>query len=284
MQIAFLGGDGRMTLCAERAREEGHTVFAAVDGGGLSSVEALTEVAEASLLVLPYPATRDGVHIGGTGVPFSALPLREGATVAGGEIPPEWHRENLVFYDVAKDESFLWRNARLTAEGALATVLTATGRGLSGISCALLGYGRIATALARLLSALGARVTVYARRPSARGAAEAEGYGTGTLAFPMSFSEAVVFNTLPPGSAPLFSVGRGALCYDLGGSLPATLPDGEGGETPVIALRGVPGRFAPRAAAEVYYEALRPCLGGSGAADTLCFPEEEVVPTFAEGR
>ncbi|MBO5755337.1 MAG: hypothetical protein J6R89_04700 [Clostridia bacterium] len=284
MQIAFLGGDGRMTLCAERAREEGHTVYAAAGGAEALSSEALRRVGEASLLVLPYPATRDGVHIGGTRLPFSLLPLREGATVAGGDIPPDWHRENVLFHDVAKDEAFLWRNARLTAEGALATALTATGKGLFGVSCALLGYGRIAAQLARLLLALGARVTVYARRASARGAAEPTGCQVAELRFPVTLSEGVVFNTLPPGTAPLFSVAKGGLCYDLGGSLPPTLPDGEGGEIGVISLRGVPGSFAPAAAAEVYYRALSPCLACAAAADTQCFPEETVVPTFAEGR
>ena len=284
MQIAFLGGDRRMTLCAERAKEEGHATFAAVGGEGLLSHEVLTGVREASLLVLPYPATRDGVHIVGTHIPFSALPLREGATVAGGAIPSAWHREHVLFYDVAKEEPFLWRNARLTAEGALATAMTATGRGLWGVETAVLGYGRIGAQMARLLASLGARVTVYARRPAVRAAAEAEGYRAEALSFPLTLPEAVVFNTLPPDVTPRFSLTKGALCYDLGGGLPVALSDGEGGEVAVTALRGVPGVFAPLAAAEVYYDALRPFLDGEGASDNESFPEDEVGPTFAEGR
>ena len=284
MQIAFLGGDRRMTLCAERAKREGHAVCAAVGGEGLLSHEMLTGVREASLLVLPYPATRDGVHITGTHIPLSVLPLREGATVAGGGIPLDWHRGNILFFDVAKEEPFLWQNARLTAEGALATAMTATERGLFGAEAAVLGYGRIGVQLARLLARLGARVTVYARRPSVRAAAEAEGYGARALVGPLTLSEGVVFNTLPPDVTPLVSLPKGALCYDLGGGLPPVLPDGEGGEVRVASLRGVPGVFAPLAAAEVYYEALRPCLEGAGAAESESFPEDEVVPTFAEGR
>ena len=284
MQIAFLGGDRRMTLCADRAKREGHAVYAAVGGEGLLSHEVVTGVREASLLVLPYPATRDGLHITGTHIPFSVLPLREGATVVGGAIPPDWHREHVLFYDVAKEETFLWRNARLTAEGALAAAMTATERGLWGVETAVLGYGRIGAQLAHLLACLGAHVTVYARRPSVRAAAEAEGYGTASLSFPLSLSERAVFNTLPPDVTPSVLLKKGAFCYDLGGGLPSALPDGEGGEVTVTCLRGVPGAFAPLAAAEVYYDALRPCLLGAGASESESFPEDGVVPTFAEGR
>ena len=281
MQIAFLGGDRRMTLCAERARKEGHTVFAAVGGEGVLSAAVLEGVAGATLVVLPYPATRDGVHVTGTHIPFSALPLREGTTVVGGALPADWHREHILFFDPARNEDFLWQNARLTAEGAVVAALTATERGLYDVSVAVLGYGRIGKQLARLAACLGARVRVYARRPAALAEAAAEGYGTAPFTEPLALGEAVVFDTLPPDTAQSLTVKKEALCYDLGGALPAALPDGQGGEVKVESMRGVPGVFAPCGAAEIYYEALRPYLVAQAEAGEEGFPSGEVVPTLA---
>ena len=281
LQIAFLGGDRRMTLCAERAKGEGHTVFAAVGGEGILSPAVLTGVREADLLVLPYPATRDGVHIGGTHIPFSALPLREGVTVAGGAIPLDWHREHILFYDLAKDEPFLWQNARLTAEGALSAALTATERGLFGLSAAVLGYGRIGKQLACLLSRMGAAVTVYARRPAALAEAEAAGHAARSLSLPLSVPEELVFSTLPAPAPLSLTLSPAALCYDVGGALPPALSDGQGGEVTVVSMKGVPGVFAPQGAAAVYYDAMRPYLAACQQAGEEGFPEEGVVPTFS---
>lgn len=270
-----------MTICAARAREEGHDVFSAVGGEGLLSAAVLRGVEAASVLVLPYPATRDGVHISGTHIPFSALPLKDGVTVVGGAIPADWHREHVLFFDLARQEGFLWENARLTAEGALATVLSATERGLYGLPVAVIGFGRIGKQLARLLAAVGGRVTVYARRPAALAEARAMGYGARTAVFPLTVEEGLVLDTLPPAVSHSLILPEGALCYDLGGGLPATLPDVAGGEVKVETMRGVPGVFAPRGAAEIYYDALRPYLATATEAGEEGFPTGEVVPTLA---
>ena len=42
--------------------------------------------------------------------------------------------------------------------------------------------------------------------------------------------------------------------------------------------------YAPLAAATVYYDAVSPFFAGTGASENESFPEDEVVPTFAEGR
>ena len=272
-----------MTLCAERARGEGHSVFAAV-GESPSSAVLRREVGRASLIVLPYPATRDGVFINATRLPFSDLPLSEGATVVGGGIPADWHREHILFCDLVRDERLLWQNARLTAEGVLAAALSATERGLYGVAVAVLGYGRIGKQLARLAACLGAQVTVYARREVAIAEAEAAGHRVCSLASATRFGEAVVFSTLPPSADVLPILSPRALCYDLGGALPNALPDGEGGSISVESARGVPGIFAPVGAAEVYYEALRPYLSAEGTAGEESFPTESVVPTAAMGE
>ncbi len=270
-----------MTICAARARKEGHAVFSATGGEGLLSPAVLQGVGEASVLVLPYPATRDGVHISATHIPFSALPLKEGVTVVGGDIPADWHREHVLFFDLARQEGFLWENARLTAEGALAAVLNATERGLYGLPVAVVGFGRIGKQLARLLNAVGGRVTVYARRPAALAEARAMGYGAREAVFPLSVEERVVLDTLPPAVTHSLKLPEGALCYDLGGALPATLPDTAGGEVKVETMRGVPGVFAPQGAAEIYYAALLPYLATATETGEEGFPMGEVVPTLA---
>ena len=57
-------------------------------------------------------------------------------------------------------------NAVPTAEGAVQLAMEKLPITISGASCAVLGFGRCGSALARLLSAMGAETTVAARRPS----------------------------------------------------------------------------------------------------------------------
>ncbi len=276
-----------MTLCAEAALAEGHGVFSATEGEGLLSPRVLAEVGKADLVVLPYPATRDGVHITATHIPFSALPLREGTVVVGGGIPCHFHRDNILFFDLARDERFLWQNARLTAEGGLSAALHATERGLWGVRTAVLGYGRIGKQLARLLARMGAEVTVYARRAAALAEAESEGFAALPFTEPLSLTAPLVFGTFPASVPTDIRVTKGALCYDLGGGLPSSLADGEGETVTVTVLRGVPGVFSPVGAAEVYFRALHPylsmpCFPTDG--EECDSPESPVVPTLAEGE
>lgn len=77
--------------------------------------------------------------------------------------------------DYLQSETLAIANAVYTAEGALGLLLGATPDALWGARLVLIGYGRIARALAPRLQALGVRLTVAARSPAARAMAAALG-------------------------------------------------------------------------------------------------------------
>ena len=122
------------------------------------------------LFLLPIPTSRDKKTITGTDVPLSELVEKAcfGDAVAGYGIP-ENIKEKLLFkgaevYDGGEDEDFLFRNAEVTARGALGYILTENERDLTELSVGIIGYGRIGSCLLRYLLFLGASVTVYTTR------------------------------------------------------------------------------------------------------------------------
>ena len=248
MTIGFLGGDRRMEIAADFLRKAGQAVR--VNTGSAPREDFFTSL---DALVLPYPATRDGVHITATAIPFASLPLSRGTHLFGGRLPAAW-REGRVSFDAEEDEAFLQRNAYLTAAAGVSTALRATERAFFGVSAAVVGYGRIGKEAAKMLRALGADTAVYVRRQAAREEAARDGFRAYLLEETERLPAGVVLATVPAPAPNLthLSVKGDALVYDLGGGLPATLP-GENGESVLtVPLRAAPGVFAPLAAGELY--------------------------------
>ncbi len=158
--------------------------------------------------------------------------------------PPSW-RQGVPYY---KDEIYVIENAALTAEGALELLMRRSNRGLANMQVLVSGFGRIGGFLAGMLSSLGAHVTVAARSEKARAAARSRGYGAVDFSHIPPVLDAVV-NTVP---APVLAGDYGgALCIDL-----ASAPGGWATDAPVLKAPGLPGLYAPKAAADVMAEAI----------------------------
>jgi dipicolinate synthase subunit A len=134
------------------------------------------------------------------------------------------------------------------------TALRAGERAFFRVRAAVLGFGRIGKETARMLRALGADVTVYARRDATCEAAKREGLRARLLSDSDEIPCDLLFGTVPapaPNLAALLLPPH-ALVYDLGGGLPDAFETGDGACVRTLPLRGAPGVFAPRAAGEIY--------------------------------
>ena len=176
----------------------------------------------------------------------------QGSVIVGGGLP-----EGCGGLDYLQNEAFLYDNARLTAEGALILLGSSTTGELLGADVGVIGMGRIAECLCPLLRAVGAHVTVYARRAEAL--ARARAMGADTVRFferlPNDAAKhGMICNTVPH---VLFDVEllslmrRDALLLEL-----ASAPGGfdraaaEARGLQYVNGQGLPGKYAPRAAGE----------------------------------
>lgn len=187
-RITFLGGDTRQIFAAERLASRYEVGLWGLEKGSrdlharlFSEWEGAIDGADAVLL--PLPASSDGVRIfmpmGGDAEPLRLdvlLPRLEGKLLLGGRmsdaIRARADEAGLRWVDYYESELLQLRNAVPTAEGAIAIGMQELPVTLDGSEVGVIGYGRIGSVLADKLTALGARVTVYARRAEQRALAE----------------------------------------------------------------------------------------------------------------
>lgn len=249
----ILGGDHRMAHTAKVLSEAGYAVTIWGQELGASPPAAESALRSASLAILPIPVTRDGVHLNAplanAPIPLAevVLTLRPGQTVACGTLPKAvaeaLSAKGCILYDYQADEDFALHNALATAEGAVAMAIHESPDLLAGSECAVLGFGRIGKQLCRLLSAMGAEVTVLTRKSTDRTLAKTLGY----FVHPIDDGEAVlqkftlIFNTIP---VRLYrweqlSLAPDATVIDLA----PVYPDGDSPK--IIRAAALPSKYAP---------------------------------------
>ena len=267
--FALLGGDNRQLQVAKCLERDGHTVRLWGFGGGEMPLE---ETVQAQCVVLPLPVTRDGENL--------FLPLEQktlalknlwplltnGQVVCAGNVGEQVRRDAEAFglhiEDYFDREEVQIANAVPTAEGAIAEAMEHTGRTLHQSCCLVIGYGRTGKVLAHRLQAMGAQVTVSARKHSDLAWIRAFGMHameTGCLAEVLSKMD-IVFNTVPalvltndllrqlPGESLVID-----LASDPGGV------DWKAAESlgrQVIWARGLPGKVAPETAGAIIRDAI----------------------------
>ena len=226
------------------------------------------------LLVLPIPITRDGLTLNGTPYTLDACRqalqrgARKTAVLGYGACPDALLCTD--YRDLSQDERFVSANAELTAEGGMLLLENAfSSRGIALFSsvAVILGYGRIARAMAARLCAHGAHVMIGARRSEAREAARRAGYipfdpydrafffERGRLLFAECAHAAV--NTVPtPSVIPTLEGMPNAVCaLELSGKgdvLAAT----EALPFPALDGKAIPTRFFPKSAGALLAEAI----------------------------
>lgn len=105
---------------------------------------------------------------------------KENRIVFGGAITGEWKtflkEHNINYIDFMKQKEVIEGNAKITAEGVIAELLSKSLVSIEGQSVLITGFGHCAKHIAKKLTALGAKVTVLARSEAAREEASVLGY------------------------------------------------------------------------------------------------------------
>ena len=191
--IWVVGGDQRQAALARQLAEEGHHVHtfalerAGEPGGGAVPSEELDGIERADCVVLPLPVLGEGTELNaplsGERFPLGAVLdcLRPGQVVCAGRVDPAAtalaEARGLVLRDYLAREELAVANAVPTAEGAIQLAMEEMPITLHGSRVLVIGYGRLGKALAPRLAALGARVSVAARRWSDLAWIQARGFG-----------------------------------------------------------------------------------------------------------
>ena len=259
------GGDSRQAAIVQLLQEGGYRVSAfGLEASDRLTPEAAARMGEADVVLLPLPAADGGGYLNAPSME-KKLPmetvwslLHPSQKIFGGMLSEQILRAaseyNLLPVDYFKREEFVLRNAYITAEGALEVTMQRLRRTVRGTACLVIGYGRIGKFLARLLLALGAEVTVAARKGKDVVQAELDGCRGCPLAelervLP---SCAVLYNTVPHlilDRALLSRLDRSCLCIDLAsrpGGIDFAAAQALGIETE-WAL-SLPGKLAPESA------------------------------------
>ena len=258
----------RQARLAQLLSEDGHTVHAyALDGGGLTPSSSLIleegpgQAGLADCVVLPLTVcSGDGLLNAPLSVgehPLAPIldQLTPGQLICGGRVDEGTQamarERGLTIRDYFTREELAVANAVPTAEGAVQLAMEHLPITIHGARVLVVGFGRVGRMTAQRFSALGARVSVAARKYEQLAWAQAMGFGAeqlGRLAGWLCGYDLVV-NTVPArvlGRAELEDLRRDCLILDLasrpgGVDLSAA---GELGLTVIWAL-SLPGKVAP---------------------------------------
>ncbi|MBR5559472.1 MAG: dipicolinate synthase subunit DpsA [Oscillospiraceae bacterium] len=179
--FAVVGGDLRQAWLAGRLAQRGHTVYAVLLDREVEispRVHKINDVKQAvekaDVVVLPLPASVDGLVVN---APFAngSLELAKLFALLKGKLVLAGKTENLEALskqygvetiDYFAREELAVLNSIPTAEGALELAMAELPTTIFGTRVLITGFGRISRVLCRLLVAMGAQVTVAARRYS----------------------------------------------------------------------------------------------------------------------
>ncbi len=278
MNISLIGGDARMRTVARLLEMHGAAVRCLFlpEGAPHPVYDLFSAVQGAEVILLPLPATRDGVFpTAGAGLPVPRLSeilsrAEDECLLLGGMLSPALltmaEAAGVESADYYQSERLLERNAALTAEAALAMAVLALPLSLAHATVCVIGAGRIARHLALLLRAFSARVLVYARSPGAREAAAA--WGAEVRAIPpgepllLERGAHLVLCTVPAmlfdGTA-IAAMEPGTVFYDLGGGA----IDREAAAARGILLppaAGLPGKISPESAGQYLFDEIQTIL------------------------
>lgn len=277
--ILVVGGDLRQAQLA-RLLSDKNTVYTL----GLEKAEDFTQSdalpavlreqgIEPDYIIFPMPVSGDGETVN---APFSARRIRiddvlsaAGSSTCvlggklGGSLTKKLNERKLDYIDYLEREELSVMNAIPTAEGAIQIAMEELPVTIYDLRVLVIGYGRIGKVLARLLQAMGARVTVSARKFADLAWIRANGYTaihTEDLADTIPSSQLII-NTVPAAILTeklLSKVPKGCLVIDLS-SKPGGIDFLTANKLGVKAIwaLSLPGKVAPITAGNIIFDTIQ---------------------------
>lgn len=267
-QTILLISDMRQVYLAEILTKRGRNVrcldIRNRENAGEQLEKLKSFLVEADMLILPIPVTK--VWKQETLNDILNKNLVNGTLVLGGCFSKEQtellQRRDIHYLDFMEDKVVTEENAVATAEGTIAELVNNSPYNIDEAKIIVTGYGCCGKAIAQRLKALGARVTVLARRREVRKEAKKDGFYAVDFAFgpEEAMGTAMLVNTVP---APVVTrtilreLPRDAYILDI-----ASSPGGcdfacakEYGIRADLVL-GIPGKYAPKESAYILERAI----------------------------
>lgn len=126
---------------------------------------------DADVIITSIPFTRDNEKITSTEYKISDVLtyiIERNKILISGAIPlkikDELEAKNIKFYDLMNIESFVYKNALATSEGAIIKAIENSKKTLSNSNILILGFGRIGKCLSNILRGFNANIYVEARK------------------------------------------------------------------------------------------------------------------------
>jgi dipicolinate synthase subunit A len=216
-------------------------------------------LADADMLILPIPVNK--ISEQNKLNEILNKNLINGTLVMGGCFSEEqkellWSRD-IHYLDFMEDAIVTEENAVATAEGTIAELVNHSPYNIDEAKIIVTGYGCCGKAIAERLKAMGARVTVLARRREVRKAAKKDGFYAADFAFgpEEAMGAAMLVNTVP---APVVTksiiqeLPRDAYILDIA-SMPGGTDFAYARECGIRAdlVLGIPGKYAPKESAYI---------------------------------
>lgn len=214
-KILILGGDLRQLTIASEFKKEGSEISCY----GLEKVnipipyyiykDLKDAIENNDIIVMGIPVSRDNIYLN---APFSGNDIKisdiithlsSSKIIFGGIFPKEFQKElnskNILSFDYGKREELTIENIIPTVEGALSIAIEETPFTLHKSKILVCGFGRIGKLLSKSLHALGADVTVSARKLEDLSWIDCMGYNK---IHTKNINEAIneydiIFNTIP---------------------------------------------------------------------------------------
>ncbi len=265
-KILIIGGDARIDRLYVSMQRDGLDVSRYTEDMALK-----TALSHADVVILGLPASSDGETVSAPGLLQPILMkdlfrlMNSRQLLLGGKFSEKLRGlmdvYGIRYCDYLCREELEVANAVPTAEGAVQIAMEELPITLNGSVAIVTGYGRIGKYLSKLLKALGAQTTVFARKDSDLALIRAEGLNPAVyeLLPDAAVYAHVIFNTVPAKviTKPTLENMAGGLIIDLAG-------DGGGVDAEAAARAGVrviralslPGKVAPVTAGEIIKETI----------------------------